>query len=270
MCEELQAVVIAACKTHEETNRLKYRYRACVFVGADYFVKYGAAQDLEPELAIQEYFYQHAQQPQTPEPPRIAKIIHHFIHQHTMYLVMERIELQVSPPDLAKRIQGAVEWLANVPPPPNSTLGPVGGGVIRHSFFKDREAPFEFSDTAMLDLYIKRRPPPLTCHLGQAHRVLSKAGQKKYPPISVNGERLMFTQADMHDSNFGVDENGRTVLMDFREVGLLPESFVAFTLPPVIAASLGLSGNSKLTSMAAIAHCLLMVADPDFGTSPCA
>ncbi|KAI6021854.1 hypothetical protein PISMIDRAFT_690681 [Pisolithus microcarpus 441] len=253
MCEELQAVVIAACKTHEETSRLKYRYRACVFVGADYFVKYGAAQDLEPELTTQEYFYQHAQRPQTPEPPRIAKTVHHFIHQHTMYLVMERIELQVSPPDLAKRIQGAVEWLANVPPPPNSKLGPVGGGVIRHKFFKDHEAPFEFSDTAMLYLYMKR-----------AHRVLSKAGQKKYPPIGVNGERLMFTQADMHESNFGVDENGRSVLMDFREVGLLPESFVAFTLPPDIAASLGLSGNSKVTSMAAIAHCLLMVADPTF------
>ncbi|KAI5990732.1 hypothetical protein EDD15DRAFT_2278600 [Pisolithus albus] len=68
----------------------------------------------------------------------------------------------------------------------------------------------------------------------------------------------MFTQADMHDSNFGVDENGRTVLMDFSEVGLLPESFVAFTLPPDIAATLGLSRGSKLTSMAAIAHCLQM------------
>ncbi|KIK20264.1 hypothetical protein PISMIDRAFT_682436 [Pisolithus microcarpus 441] len=253
MCEELQAVVIAACKTHEETNPRKDDYGACVFVGADYFVKYGAAHDLEPERATQEYFYQHAQQPQTPEPPRIAKIVHHFIHQHTMYLVMERIELQVSPPDLAKRIQGAVEWLANVPPPPNSKLGPVGGGFIRHKFFKDHEAPFEFSDTAMLDLYMMR-----------AHRLLSQAARKKYPPVSVNGERLMFTQSDMRDHNSGVDENGRTVLMDFREVGLLPESFVAFTLPPDIAPSLGLSGNSKLTSMAAIAHCLLMVANPSF------
>ncbi|KAI6003133.1 hypothetical protein EDD15DRAFT_1468657 [Pisolithus albus] len=254
MCEELQAAVIAACKAHEEANWLNYHYKACVFVGADYFVKYGAPRDLEPELATQEYFYQQAQRPQTPEPPRIAKIVHHFIHQHTMYLIMERIELQVSPPDLAKRIQGAVEWLANVPPPPNSKLGPVGGGVIRHSFFKDHEAPFEFSDTAMLDLYMKR-----------AHRLLPRGAWKKCPPVSVNGERLMFTQADMDDSNFGVDENGRTVLMNFLEVGLLPESFVAFTMPPDIAASLGLSRNSKLTSMDAIADCLLMVADPTFG-----
>ncbi|KAI6006866.1 hypothetical protein EDD15DRAFT_2394117 [Pisolithus albus] len=253
MWEELQAVVIAACNTHRETNRLNYDYRACILVGADYFVKYGNAKDLEPERATQEYFYQYTQQPQTPEPPRIAKIVHHFIHQHTMYLVMERIELQVSPPDLAKRIQGAVEWLANVPPPPNSKLGPVGGGFIRHRFFKDYKAPFEFSDTAMLDLYMKR-----------AHRFLPRGAWKKYPPVSVNGERLMFAQSDMDDSNFGVDENGRTVLMDFSEVGLLPESFVAFTLPPDIAASLGLSHSSKLTSMAAIASCLQMVANPRF------
>ena len=84
----------------------------------------------------------------------------------------------------------------------------------------------------------------------------------------------MFTQSDMHDSNFGVDENGRTVLMDFNTIGLLPESFIAFTLScnkkfNPLAASLGLSGNSKLSSMAAIAYCLGMVSDPTFGTSAC-
>ena len=84
----------------------------------------------------------------------------------------------------------------------------------------------------------------------------------------------MFTQSDMHDSNFGVDENGRTVLMDFNMVGLLPESFIAFTLScdkkfaPIVT-SLGLSGNSKLYSMTAIACCLAMVSDPTFGASTC-
>ena len=52
-------------------------------------MKYGATKDLEPELATQEYPFHHAQQPQTPEPPRIAEIVHHFVHQKTMYLVME-------------------------------------------------------------------------------------------------------------------------------------------------------------------------------------
>ena len=84
----------------------------------------------------------------------------------------------------------------------------------------------------------------------------------------------MFTQSDMDDSNFGVDEQGKTVLMDFSEIGLLPETFVAYTLSskkfnPIVA-SLGLSGNSNLLSMAPIAHCLGMVSDPTLGKSTCA
>ena len=85
----------------------------------------------------------------------------------------------------------------------------------------------------------------------------------------------MFAQSDMDDSNFGVDEHGRTVLMDFSGIGVLPETFVAFTLcsddkSGSIAPSLGLSGNSNGYSMAVITHCLGMVADPKLSTSTCA
>ncbi|KAI5995924.1 hypothetical protein EDD15DRAFT_558927 [Pisolithus albus] len=34
----------------------------------------------------------------------------------------------------------------------------------------------------------------------------------------------------MHDSGLGVNEEGKTVLLDFGEIPLLPESFVRFTL----------------------------------------
>ena len=124
-------------------------------------------------------------------------------------------------------------------------------------------------------LYFLERPPPLTCHLGQAYGLLSVTVQQKVSPVSVSGERLMFTQSDMDDSNFGVDENGRTVLMDFSEVGILPETFVAYTLYwdqkfHPITVSLGLSGNSNLVSMVAIAQCLGMVSNPKLGTSTCA
>ena len=78
-----------------------------------------------------------------PDAPRIARIVHHFVDQRTMYLVMERIKLQESPPDLAARAQKAVKWLSEVPLPPNYALGPVGGGRIRHKFFKEFKAPFE-------------------------------------------------------------------------------------------------------------------------------
>ncbi|KAH9977051.1 hypothetical protein BGW80DRAFT_831527 [Lactifluus volemus] len=76
----------------------------------------------------------------------------------------------------------------------------------------------------------------------------------------------MFTQSDMHPSNFGVDQNGKTVLMDFAEIGLLPETFVAHTmfsekrLVP-IAIALGLS-DSSIVPMTAVSSLLWMVANP--------
>ncbi|KAG6851778.1 hypothetical protein C0991_006225 [Blastosporella zonata] len=188
MNQEFQAEVIATCKTHEDQTWCKDDYRACVCVGESYFVKYGTPTDLEPETAMQEFIFNHAQQPQT---PRIARIVHHFVDEWTMYLVMERITLQKSPPDLAK-VEEAVRWLSEVPLPSNPMLGPVGGGRIRHKFFKDYIAPFNFPDLGSLDAYIKR-----------AYSLLSAAAQRKVSPVSVSGDRLIFTQSDMDDSNFG-------------------------------------------------------------------
>ena len=63
----------------------------------------------------------------------------------------------------------------------------------------------------------------------------------------------MFTQSDMHPSNFGVDQHGKTVLLDFAEIGLLPETFVAYTMssekrlaPIAIALSLSASSNTSM------------------------
>ena len=158
MHQDFQAEVIAVCKEHKKKNSRNDDYRACVYIGTKYFVKYGTLRDLEPELATQEFIFNYAQQPQTPVPPRIAKILYHFFDERTMYLVMERIALQESPPDLA-RIQEAIKWLSEVPLPSNPTLGPVGGGCIRHRFFKDFKAPFNILDVGMLDEYMKKVRP---------------------------------------------------------------------------------------------------------------
>ena len=57
--------------------------------------------------------------------------------------------------------------------------------------------------------------------------MLSAQGQKRASPVKIGGDRLMFTQSDMDPSNFGVDQHGKTVLIHFGEIGLLPETFVA-------------------------------------------
>jgi len=113
-----------------------------------------------------------------------------------------------------------------------------------------------------------------TRHLGQACSLLSSAARQMVSPVKVSGECLMFAQSDMDVSNFGINENERTVLMDFSEVGLLPKMFVAHTLSsdetlhPIVDA-LGLSGNSKVESMAAITQCLGTASNLKLGTSTC-
>ena len=43
-------------------------------------------------------------------------------------------------------------------------------------------------------------------------------------------DRLIFTQSDMDKSNFALDENNRVCMFEFRDIGVLPESFASYTL----------------------------------------
>ena len=95
--------------------------------------------------------------------------------------------------------------------------------------------------------------------------------KNKVPPVKISDDRLMFTQSDMDLSNFGVDEKNKTVLMDFGDIGLLPETLVAHTmttydgsLAPIVR-SLDLSNDSN-PSMARIRWYLWMVSAPKLGT----
>ena len=79
----------------------------------------------------------------------------------------------------------------------------------------------------------------------------------------------MFTQSDMNLSNFGVDEQDETVLMDLEEIGLLPGTFVAHMISthaprPFLAPWICHDSN---TSMANIRWFLGLVSDPKLVTS---
>lgn len=159
MDSDLRATIVAACQEHEKNMWLDDNWRACVSIGERYFVKFGSVGNIESECATQNYLFNYAQRCHLKDTPRIAEILYHFIDESdcTMYLVMEYIKLQESlAPDFDDRIHRALLWLSKVPLPPNQWLGPVGGGPIRHKFFKDYEAPFPMSDLATLDQYIQR------------------------------------------------------------------------------------------------------------------
>lgn len=276
-----EAGIVDACAKHEQAHWNENDYRACVSLDPDHFVKFDIPQVVWPEIASHSHIFEYAQShADTPGTPRIPKVIHHFEYQHTMYMVMEAITLMEPPPDLPERIAEAVRWLSGVPAPADHVLGPLGGGVIRHSFFKDYEAPLVFSSIEALERYIEQVRPclyslehPLTSSLGQARTVMSsELAKKRMGYVGLSGERLMFMQPDMDPGNFGVDERGNTVLMDFGEIAMLPESFAAFTLSnhhAALATSLGLSSSSNAASMTRISSFLWMVYDPTLGAPTC-
>ena len=103
--------------------------------------------------------------------------------------------------------------------------------------------------------------------------MLSSLRKEPVKPVRFSGEPLIFTQSDMDASNFGVDDGGNTVLLDFGDIGLLPASFAISTMSSgttftaAVAKFLGWSGSSNLASMAVISHCLWMASDPRLGAS---
>ncbi len=95
-------------------------------------------------------------------------------------------------------------------------------------------------------------------------------------PIDIKNESLVFTQSDMDVKNFGVDENGKTCLFDFEEVGLLPQSFVTYTMSPAnesftakVAEYLNLPPSLNIPSMRRVSGFLWVFSDPTLasGTS---
>ena len=104
--------------------------------------------------------------------------------------------------------------------------------------------------------------------------MLSSLRKQPVESVRFDGEPLIFTQSDMDASNFGVDDSGNMVLLDFGEIGLLPVSFAIFTMSSdttftAVAKFLGWSASSNIASMTVISHCLWQVSDPRFSASTC-
>ena len=96
-------------------------------------------------------------------------------------------------------------------------------------------------------------------------------------PIIIINDPLIFTQPDMHESNFGVDMCGNTVLLDFGDIGRLPLSFAKFVLRSRnddsfvarVAKLLCWPDNPNMKSMGRVSSCLWMAADPTLGATTC-
>ena len=100
--EAAEDAIIEICEKHEKDNCERRVYRACISTN-DYFIKFGDYKTLWPEIQTHRYVSAFAESLADTSKPRISKVLHHFERKERGYLVLEKIELSHSPPDLPKR-----------------------------------------------------------------------------------------------------------------------------------------------------------------------
>jgi hypothetical protein len=155
---DLQQVIVTHCEEHQRNERSKPDFRPCV-VYDKYFIKYGNHHSLWFQSETQKYIYEIAIT--DPSAPRVAMVYDYFTPDlQTAYLVMEYIDAKSTPARNApEMVAEALQWLRHLPPPPEVTIGSVGGGPARHALFKDYTAPLLFSSTEALQRYVNRACP---------------------------------------------------------------------------------------------------------------
>lgn len=155
-----EADIVATCEEHLQSHRMDHAFHACVTIESKeskYFIKFNNPETLWPEFSTQSYIHDYAMR--HGDGPRIPQALHYFeAAKWKAFLVMEHIELTHPSliTNLAERAAQALDWLSKVPPPSEDVLGPIGGGPIRHTFFKDHEAPLTFSSIDALERYMNK------------------------------------------------------------------------------------------------------------------
>lgn len=138
-----------------------------------FFIKYGSKK--EEEARTQDYVYRHAfrADASTAAPRiRVPQVYLAFRRGWSSYIVMDYVPLPtvedwlVQHPEDAATIRplitSAVGWITNLPLPRDGFLGPVGGGIAKHIFFQDFEAPFPFADAKHVGEYVNKVSTPST------------------------------------------------------------------------------------------------------------
>ncbi|KAG8885211.1 hypothetical protein FRB99_004478, partial [Tulasnella sp. 403] len=137
----------------------------------DTFVKYGTDSLLE-EAKTQEYIFHLAKV--DPQAPRVPEVLDVFAGAfRSAYLVMRR----ASAPSLRSwveedglstaerdhrlgvaidRTAAAISWLFNLKLPPDTVIGPIGGGMLQHAVFMMEKAPLNFKHIPAIERYLNK------------------------------------------------------------------------------------------------------------------
>lgn len=164
--------IITACEqqsslTETSYNCLVYPYRDCPIA----FIKYGPAKlSMKEEMRNQTFAFEELEklQPQERNGIRIPQIYHVIERDEMIYIVMEYV-LGTTLADLRAKdglaseqqkwydqIAKAIALFLAFDIPDKSTLGPVGGGIIKHPLFKDTVASLKYESVNHLQEHLTR------------------------------------------------------------------------------------------------------------------
>ncbi|KAG8911170.1 hypothetical protein FRC00_006960, partial [Tulasnella sp. 408] len=133
------------------------------------------------------------------------------------FIVSEYIDGQICDNSDIALIAAAVQALINIPST-DLKPGPVGGGLIEHPFFVDRESSIEYESVEELE-----------DHINGILSVTGRKGRVSFHDELANGG-LRLCVSDLKLVNFMKDRDGRIVAVDFGGYSFLPPSFFAFAL----------------------------------------
>ncbi|KAF9493027.1 hypothetical protein BDN71DRAFT_1450874 [Pleurotus eryngii] len=253
--KEDERIIVQLCKRDSTTHKRRSGVFTDELKLKTYQLKYGVSNRLANRIALQPTLFEAAQRANG---IRVPELLYHFKEGGISYLVMEYIQLvKILPNNMDARIEHALWWLSSFP---GDKLGPVGGKYIIHDFFNDGEAPLSFKSIEALELYIEKGRKRVGNH------------EKTLPRVSFKDEKLMLVQGDVDNAHFGADTLGNTVIMGFRSMSFLPDSFGRFTLattrkPSLIALpdKFQWSGASNMKTMVEVYANLAMTGEPSLG-----
>ncbi|KAJ3532163.1 hypothetical protein NMY22_g7854 [Coprinellus aureogranulatus] len=188
------------------------------------FVK--QAFDAHLEGVTQHFLYLLSQKDESA--PRIPRVIDRFSHSAYSIIVMEKVDApplskcDISDDEAVEHAAFAVGWLLKqLPSVPEDTFGrPTSDpkALALHRFFKDHEAPYVFANERMLAEYVLRA----------SKRV--RWGGEVFPNdveeiLALFGDPRCIYHSDISKDNFLLDADGTVWIVDFQDIGVLPEIF---------------------------------------------
>ncbi|KAG4429683.1 hypothetical protein IFR05_014838 [Cadophora sp. M221] len=113
------------------------------------------------------------------------------------------------------QISKAMKLFLSFEVPDNATPGPIGGGTIRHFFFKDTVALIEYSSVDALQYHVQ---------------ALANMPATNGLKVNFENEDLCFYYSNFFEGNFIFTNKGDFYIVDFEHAGVLPARFITYAL----------------------------------------